>query len=122
MCFVMLQLTPQHRIFLYPLPVDFRKGIDKLVGFCRQQLRQDPFSGIFFCFRNKPMTCIKILVYDGTGFWLCQKRFSQGKIQSWPQNKSEADLICSVELQVILSQGKPPQLESSWHKLASSKL
>lgn len=117
----MLQLTPQHRILLYPMPIDFRKGIDKLVWFCRQHIQQDPFSGIFFCFRNKPMTCIKILVYDGTGFWLCQKRFSRGKIQAWPQSQTEADRICAVELQVILSQGKLLQLASSWRKLASSK-
>lgn len=117
----MLQITPQHRILLHPLPVDFRKGIDKLVGFCRQHLKEDPFSGIIFCFRNRPMTCIKILVYDGTGFWLCQKRFSQGKIQSWPQTQLDADNICAVDLQVILNQGKSAQLESSWRKLESSK-
>ena len=38
------------------------------------KLRQDPFSGCAFVFRNRRSTAIKVLVYDGYGFWLCQKR------------------------------------------------
>ena len=117
----MLQITPQHKIMIYPKPVDFRKGIDKLIGFCRQHLDHDPYAGVFFCFRNRTMTSIKILVYDGTGFWLCQKRFSQGKIQSWPNTQLEADNICAIEIQVICNQGKNAQLATSWRKLESSK-
>jgi len=117
----MLQITPQHRILLYPSAIDFRKGINKLVGLCRKETEYDPHSGVLFCFRNRPMNCIKILVYDGTGFWLCQKCFSQGKIQSWPASQQEANDVCAVELQVILNQGKSAQLEPSWRKLESSK-
>jgi len=33
-------------------------------------LQADPFSGAAFVFRNRRATAIKILVYDGQGFWL----------------------------------------------------
>ena len=70
----MLSITPQMRILVAVDPVDFRRGIDGLGGLCRQVLRQDPFSGCAFVFRNRRSTAIKVLVYDGYGFWLCQKR------------------------------------------------
>jgi transposase len=34
------------------------------------RLKQDPFSGKLFVFTNRQRTSIKILVYDGQGFWL----------------------------------------------------
>jgi len=66
----MLQLTPQSRIFLAIEPVDFRKGIDGLVVVCRRVLREQPLSGAIFVFRNRTATALKLLVYDGQGFWL----------------------------------------------------
>jgi transposase len=41
-------------------------------------------SGTLFLFRNRSGTAIKLLTYDGQGYWLCLKRFSQGKLQWWP--------------------------------------
>jgi transposase len=75
----MLQLTPQSRIFLATEPVDFHKGIDGLAAVCRQGLREQPLSGAVFVFRNRAGTALKLLVYDGQGFWLCTKRLSQGR-------------------------------------------
>ena len=117
----MIQITPQHRLLIYPHSVDFRKGIDKLIGFCRANFEDNPFAGILFCFRNTAMTAIKVLVYDGTGFWLCHKRFSKGKIMQWPKTQQEAYKISAVELQVILNQGHATRLAPSWHALPSSK-
>ena len=67
----MLQLSPQSRIFLATQPVDFRKGIDSLAAVCRQVLDQQPLSGAVFVFRNRSATALKLLFYDGQGFWLC---------------------------------------------------
>jgi transposase len=69
----MIQITPQMRILVAVEAVDFRNGIDGLARVCKQQLRNDPFSGAVFVFRNRRRTALKILVYDGQGFWLCQK-------------------------------------------------
>ena len=67
----MIQLTPHMRILVAVEPIDFRAGIDGLAGACRRRLDADPFSGALFVFGNRARTAIKILVYDGQGFWLC---------------------------------------------------
>ncbi len=73
----MIQLPPQLSIMLAYEPVDFRKGIDTLAALCRHRLNCDPFSGTVFLFRNRRATALKLLIYDGQGFWLCLKRFSR---------------------------------------------
>ena len=49
----MIQLTPQKRLLLAVEPVDFRKGIDRLVQVCRQRLNLDPIAGALFVFSNR---------------------------------------------------------------------
>ena len=82
----MIQLTPQMRLLVAVMPVDFRRGIDGLVRVCRETLATDPFSGTVFVFRNRRGTAIKLLAYDGQGFWLCQKRLSVGRFRYWPSS------------------------------------
>lgn len=75
----MIQVTPHMRILVAVNPVDFRKGIDGLAAVCRQKLERDPFSGTMFVFVNKSRQALRLLVYDGQGFWLCHKRLSKGR-------------------------------------------
>lgn len=104
----MLQITPQMRMMLAVEPVDFRKGIDGLVGLCRRVLREDPFAGTLFVFRNRKGTALKVLVYDGQGFWLCQKRLSQGRFTWWPHLKDQqSHQLAAHELQLLLWNGNP---------------
>jgi len=70
----MIQITPQMRLLLAVEPVDFRKGIDGLAQVCRQKLNTDPMAGALFVFASRSRKSIKILAYDGQGFWICQKR------------------------------------------------
>jgi IS66 Orf2 like protein len=70
----MLQLTTQSRIFVATEPVDFRKGIDGLAAVCRRALGDNPLSGALYVFRNRAGTTLKILCYDGQGFWLSTTR------------------------------------------------
>jgi transposase len=116
----MLAITPQHHLFLHFEPIDFRKGMDGMIGVCLKKYKQDPFDGGIFIFRNRSGSALKLLVYDGTGFWLCHKRFSCGKLAWWPKNLTEAAAISAVELTVLMNQGKSVQLTDSWHKVASS--
>ena len=80
----MIALTPQMRILVAVAPVDFRNGIDGLGGVCRRELREDPLSGCVFVFRNRRGTAVKVLVYDGQGFWLCQNYLSSGAFAGVP--------------------------------------
>ena len=86
----MIQITPQMRVLLAVEPVDFRKGIDGLVQVCRQKLQADPLAGALFVFSSRGRKSLKLLVYDGQGFWLCQKRLSEGRFKWWPQNAQQA--------------------------------
>tara|TARA_Y100001933_G_scaffold249946_1_gene285555 strand:- start:304 stop:687 length:384 start_codon:yes stop_codon:yes gene_type:complete len=103
----MLQLTPQHRLLLAVEPVDFRKGICGLKGLCLNHLDLNPFSGTVFAFTNRARTSVKLLVYDASGFWLCQKRFSEGKLAWWPKSNDKTESIRASELMILLAQGNP---------------
>jgi len=103
----MIQVTPQMRILLAVQPADFRKGIDGLAQVCRQVLQKDPFSGYVFIFRNKRATAIKVLMYDGQGFWLCQKRLSKGRFNCWPTDGNLCLRKLAVhELQLLIWNGE----------------
>ena len=104
----MIQVTPQMRILVALKAADFRKGIDGLAKVCREELKRDPFSGTVFVFRNRRATAIKILIYDGQGFWLCQKRLSTGRFRGWPQSQTELTKVLEAhQLPVLLSGGNP---------------
>jgi transposase len=120
----MLQITPQHQLMISVEPVDFRKGLDSLIALSRNELKQEPFDGYLFAFRNRKGSAIKLLIYDGNGFWLCQKRFSSGKLQWWPHNESEAKTLRAVELLVILQQGSPEKsdIPLDWREVPSPRV
>jgi hypothetical protein len=59
---LMLQLTPQSRIFLAVEPIDFRAGIDRLAALCRERLAQNPLEGAVYVFRNRRGTALKLLL------------------------------------------------------------
>lgn len=106
----MIQLTPQMRILVAIEPADFRKGIDGMAKVCREALGQDPFGGTVFVFRNRRATAVKILVYDGQGFWLCHKRLSSGRFRWWPVRGCRSEVakrLAAHQLQVLLSAGNP---------------
>lgn len=112
----MLQISPSSRIFVCVQLVDFRKGIDGLASVCRNILDQDPFQGTVFVFRNRGRTTIRLLVYDGQGFWLCTKRLSKGTFRWWPTDSSVVD---AKQLQTLLWNGNPEsaQFSNDWKKI-----
>jgi transposase len=105
----MLAITPQMKILVAIEPADFRRGIDGLVRLCQEALGEDPFLGTVFCFRNRRKTAIKVLMYDGQGFWLCQKRLSESRFGWWPAAGDEAwtKQLAAHQLAVLFSAGNP---------------
>ena len=77
----MIQITAQMRVLVAIEPVDGRKGIDSLARLCQEKLAEDPFSGCVFVFRSRSGTAIRLLSYDGQGYWLAQKRLSKGRLR-----------------------------------------
>jgi transposase len=109
----MFGLGPATKIFLAIHAVDMRKGFDGLYGVVRDRLGHDPLSGHLFLFSNRSRTRLKVLVWDGTGLWVCSKRLEKGCFR-WPAEDAEASSIGmrAEELAMLLngldlSQAKP---------------
>ena len=104
----MIQITPQMRILVAVESVDFRKGIDSLAELCRNKLDTDPFSGcvFVFVFRSRRATSIKILVYDGMGFWLAAKTSVEGTIPLVARGRDGAGITSSSGA-VVVCGGQP---------------
>lgn len=118
----MIQITAHMRIVLATEPVDFRKGIDALAALCRRRLQNDPFSGALFVFVNRSRKALRILVYDGQGFWLCHKRLSKGCF-AWnfsAANGSVYDLAV-VQLQELLWNAAPLSVSQSFRPIANNR-
>lgn len=120
----MIQITPHMRILVATEPVDFRKGIDGLSRICRESSGNDPFSGTLFVFFNRQRTSLRILSYDGQGFWLCQKRLSSGRFKPLPEKWGEQQFraLVAIELQTLLYNGdlKAIRVPTPWRSIQAA--
>jgi transposase len=72
-----------------------------------------------FLFRNRQRNALKMLLYDGQGFWLCSKRLSKGKFHWWPEQDGHSVRIEAHELQTLLWNGNPAlaSFSGNWRKI-----
>jgi transposase len=111
------------RILVAVEPVDGRKGIDGLAALCKQRLSEDPFSGCIFVFRTRRGMSIRLLTYDGQGFWLAQKRLSQGRFRTWPQGDAASYALEYYQAHVLLAAGNPAVAAAPvWRAVRPKKL
>ena len=87
--------------------IDFRKGMDSLVGICSRELGFNTRDGTAFIFTNRSRSGLKVLLYDGQGFWVCHKRLSSGKLRHWPKSSDDSKSLelTTQELLVVLFDG-----------------
>lgn len=104
---LLIQITPQLRILVAVEAIDGRKGIDSIAQLCREKLDADPFSGCLFIFRSRRGTAIKLLVYDGQGFWLATKRLSKGRFKWWPTGSEPARILRAHQAHLLLAAANP---------------
>jgi transposase len=78
-------LGPATRIYLAAGVTDMRKGFEGLYGLVRDRLSCEPLSGHLFLFCNAQRNRLKVLVWDGSGLWVCAKRLEKGRF-TWPQS------------------------------------
>jgi transposase len=76
-------LGPATRIYVALGATDMRKGYDGLYGLVRDKLGLEVRSGHLFLFANARRNRLKILLWDGSGVWVCPKRLERGRF-SWP--------------------------------------
>jgi transposase len=116
----MIQITPQMRVLVAIEPVDGRKGIDSLAQLCQEKLAEDPFSGCVFVFRSRSGTAIRLLTYDGQGYWLLQKRLSKNRFRWWPESDQPAKRLESYEAQLLLAAGDVSRVRAApmWKRVS----
>ncbi len=106
----MIQVLSRSTVVLMHEPISFRNGIEGTTAVVRTVLQREPMDGALFVFRNKEGQMLRILYYDGSGFWLCTKRLSKGRFSTWPKGNGMAAssaLLLERELQVLLWGGDP---------------
>jgi len=80
----MIQIAAQVRILVAVEAIDGRKGIDAIAQLCREKLNTDPFCGYLFIFRTRRGTAIRVLQFDGQGFWLATDVCPKGVFAGGP--------------------------------------
>jgi len=99
----LIQLSANTQILVATTAQDFRKGIDGFACLCRTQFKQDPTKGCVFVFINRSRTMVRLLAYEGNGFWLMTKRLSKGKFQAWPSGAQAMTPLMAKQLRLLLS-------------------
>ena len=84
----MLSLDGGRRIWLCTRPTDMRRSFDGLSALVRNDLRADPTGGNWFVFINKRQTMLKILSFDGDGYWIWSKRLEAGRFATRDETRS----------------------------------
>jgi transposase len=69
-------------IFLHTEPTDLRKGVDGLSGLVRGEFGGDPLDGSLYLFLNRRRDRLKMLFWDGTGFWIFYKVLESGTFEA----------------------------------------
>src|SRR5215469_6906204 len=100
----MFGLGPATRIYVATGATDMRKGYEGLYGLVRDRLLCEPRSGHVFLFCNGQRNRVKILLWDGSGLWVCAKRLEKGRFR-WPEAKvGESKVVLSHdELSLLLN-------------------
>jgi transposase len=98
----MIQFPQNTQVMVGIDAIDFRAGINRLGAVAKALFAEDPMNGILFVFRNRQQTDIKLLYYDGSGFFSGHKRLSRGKLKWWPRNERESLSISTEQLTRLL--------------------
>lgn len=89
----MIPLSPATRVFVVTGATDMRKGFNGLHGIVAQRLGLDPASGHLFVFCNAARNRLKVLLWDGSGLWVCAKRLERGGFGwDWDASQSSATI------------------------------
>lgn len=114
----MIQVSPNATICVVSTPVSFAGRLKSTLGICRDLLQLEPMNGCYIVFRNRAGTMLRVIFYDGDGFWLCEKTFSRGSIKKWFDGDGISQ-VSARELSVLLWRGdlQKVQFPKFWKKM-----
>ena len=114
----MIGPTGAVRVMVATRLVNFRKGAEGLAALVRESIQADPFSGWLFIFRSRRATAIRVLVFDGQGFWMAHKRLSKGRFSWWPTADTATKTLAAHQAQLLLAAGNPDTVAAPvWRKV-----
>lgn len=101
---MLLNFLAGTKVYVAAGATDLRKSFDGLAQLARERVRQDPLSGALFVFCNRGRNRIRLLYWDGSGYWLLTKRLEEGTF-AWPQLGPDPEgwRITSQQLLLLLS-------------------
>lgn len=97
----MFRFDDDLKVYLHRHPVDFRYGMDSLSILVEQSVRLNPMDSSLYVFGNRRRDRIKILGWDGNGFWLLMKRLDADRF-TWPDKKTEVVTMSTDLLHALL--------------------
>ena len=97
----MISTSPAVRVFICTTPCDMRRSFDGLVAMTKDVIREDPFSGHLFVFRNRKGHLVKVLWWDRSGFALFYKRLEKG-VFNFPGSSDGHVEVEAAELVLML--------------------
>jgi len=97
----MFRFEADLKVFLHREPIDFRAGINSLVGLVEQSMQLDPFARAVFAFHNRRRNRVKLLFYERTGFWLMLRRLEQDHFV-WPRRPQAVIELTTEQLHWLL--------------------
>lgn len=99
---MILATSRRVRVFAYGRPADLRKGYDGLYGLVTSAMGHDVLSGDLFLFVNRRRDACKVLVWDGTGLCIFQKRLEQGRFAALWRDDGKAVRLTTTELGLFI--------------------
>ena len=90
------------QVWLVVEAIDMRTGIDGLSQRIQNALGRSPCDGSAYAFRNRRSNRLKLLVWDGTGVWLCQRRLHRGHF-TWPDAESAACTLTTTQWRWLIT-------------------
>lgn len=113
----MIDLSTVENIYLAPGPTDLRKSIDGCSALVQYNMFLDPFSASIFIFCNRSKNTIKVLEWDGNGFWLHTKKLVGKDKFRWPKNEEETYLLIDKRQLSWLLDGLDLHQKHAHHKV-----
>ncbi len=98
----MFSLPANAAIYLHTEPTDMRRGFEGLSGEIRVQFGSHPQDGSLFQIVNRRKDRMKILHWDGTGYWIYYKRLEAGTFEL-PRSSDGRVEIDTAQMAMILA-------------------
>lgn len=94
-------IQPQ-QVYLAVDPLDMRWGLLRLSCHVQRVMGRSPCDGSAYGFTNRSHSCLKLLVWDCSGIWLCHRRLHRGTFY-WPRPGAVSCRLTAAEWQWLVA-------------------